>query len=168
MKSTFMTRIASAALFIILAIGSPLAAQNSRVHPQHHHYKLIDMGTFGGALSSINMATDLNDEAVSPRGLTVGFSATAALKLPTSHPIICGGDDGWGKKITHAFGGKSGGVLDLQAPPPAETNCSNAYQVNASGEIAGFSENGEFDPLTGTNQSRAVHWKNGKIHDLGS
>lgn len=166
MKSMCMT--GSVALFMILAIGSPLAAQNSRVHPQHHHYKLIDMGTFGGSLSSINMATDVNDEAVSPRGWTVGFSATAALKLPTSHPIICGGDDGWGTNITHAFEWKSGEVLDLQALPPAEANCSNVYQVNASGEIAGFSENGKFDPLTGTNQSRAVHWKNGKIQDLGS
>jgi uncharacterized membrane protein len=37
-----------------------------------------------------------------------------------------------------------------------------------AGKSVGFSENGKVDPLTGFNQSRAVHWKDGEIEDLGS
>src|SRR5260370_40195412 len=42
------------------------------------------------------------------------------------------------------------------------------FGVNVNSEIVGESENGEFDPLTGFNQSRAVLWKDGEIEDLGS
>jgi uncharacterized membrane protein len=76
--------------------------------------------------------------------------------------VICGGDDGYGSFITHAFRWKEGTVTELGALPPEETDCSNAYQV------AGFSENGELDPLLGINQSRAVRWKDGEIENLGS
>ncbi len=149
-------------LFAALAVPARLAAQ------EHHHYKLIDMGTFGGSLSAINMAVDVNGRAVNISGVTVGFSATATSKLPTSHPLICGGDDGFGSFITDAFRWQNGAVTDLQALPPVGTNCSNAYQVNSTGEIVGFSENGAFDPQIGFNQSRAVRWINGEIEDLGS
>jgi probable HAF family extracellular repeat protein len=162
MKGNLSVSMVAIALVAALAGPVQLSAQ------QHHHYKLIDIVTFGGSLSSINFAVDVNGRAVNLQGVTVGFSATATPKLPTSQPIICGGDDGFGSTITHAFRWQNGTVKDLGALPPVETNCSNAYQVNPSGEIAGFSENGEFDPVTGTNQSRAVHWKNGMIEELGS
>jgi len=173
MKSRIFTCITAMTLFPALAVpvGLRLAAQADALEvdkAKHHHYKLIDIGTFGGSLSAINMATDINGRAVNMRGLTVGFSATDTHKLPHSHPLICGGDDGFGSFITHAFRWQKGTVTDLGALPPEETNCSNAYQVNAKGEIAGFSENGEFDPLVGFNQSRAVRWKNGEVKDLGS
>jgi len=51
--------------------------------------------------------------------------------------------------------------MDLGALPPQETTCSNAYQVNANGEIVGFSENGKFDEFVGFNQSPAVRCKDG-------
>ena len=165
MSFSHQKQLIALSLFAVLAIPVRLVAQTPATH---HHYKLIDMGTFGGSLSSINFAVDVNGRAVNMQGVTVGFSATATPKLPTSQPIICGGDDGFGSTITHAFRWQNGTVTDLQALPPVETNCSNAYQLNSSGEIAGFSENGEFDPVTGTNQSRAVHWKNGVIEELGS
>jgi probable HAF family extracellular repeat protein len=147
--------------------SAPVSAQDNLDH-KHHHYKLIDIGTFGGSLSSINMATDINGRAVNLAGAAVGFSATDAYKLPTSNPLICGGDDGFGSFITHAFQWKEGTVTDLSALAPQQIDCSNAYQVNANGEIVGFSENGEFDPLVGFNQSRAVRWKDKQIEDLGS
>jgi probable HAF family extracellular repeat protein len=138
------------------------------VAKRHHHYKLIVLETFGGPTSSLNMTVDANDRGLNRHGLTIGFAATSTPKLPTSNPIICGGDDTFGSNITHALRWQNGTVTDLQALPPVEINCSNAYQLNSSGEIVGFSENGEFDPVTGTNQSRAVRWKDGKIEDLGS
>lgn len=166
MKSKIL--IAVTTMLAVAALSVPILLAGQSQTTNFLHYKVIDMGTFGGSLSSINFATDINGRAVNMQGMTVGFSATATPKLPTSQPIICGGDDGFGSTITHAFRWQNGTVTDLQALPPAETNCSNAYQVNSSGEIAGFSENGQFDPITGAKQSRAVHWENGQIEDLGS
>jgi hypothetical protein len=138
-----------------LALAVPSAAQDDQDYNKHkhYHYQLIDMGTFGGSESSINFAVDANERAVNQRGVTVGFSATSVPKSPHSHPHICGGDDGFGTSTTHAFQWQGNKVKDLGALPPKKTNCSNAYQVNANREIAGFSENGEFDPQTGVNQS---------------
>ena len=55
---------------------------------------------------------------------------------------------------------------DLGALPPGETSCSNAYQVNASGEIVGFSENGELDPLAGINSHAPSVGKTAKSKTL--
>jgi probable HAF family extracellular repeat protein len=175
-NSRLLTGFALCSVGLLLALaglsksvtGLIAATPDPNTHHQHHHYKLIDMGTFGGHESAINFAVDDNDRSVNKRGVTVGFSATSTHKLPQSHPLICGGDDGYGSFITHAFRWQDGTVIDLGALPPAETNCSNTYQVNANGQIAGFSENGQIDPLLGFNQSRAVRWKDGEIEDLGS
>jgi len=166
MKFKTLTSIAAIALFAALSTPIQLAAQEQTTH--FRHYRLIDMGTFGGPESAVNGDIDVNDRAVNNRGMTVGFSATPTRKLQHSHPFICGGDNGVGSFITHAFQWRSGTVTDLSSLPPTDTDCSNAFQVNAIGEIAGFSENGGFDPLLGFNQSRAVRWKNGNIEDLGS
>ena len=50
---------------------------------------------------------------------------------------------------------------------PGENNCSTAVWLNDTGDVVGTSENGQIDPLTGFNQSRAVRWKDGEITDLG-
>ena len=147
---------------------SVLTAQDREELAQHHHYKLIDIGTFGGAQSAINMAVDINSKAINPRGTTVGFAATSSPKLTASNPLICGGDDGFGISVTHAFAWHDGTTMDLGSLPPTETDCSNAYQVNDRGEIVGFSENGQIDPLTRFHQSRAIRWVDGNIQDLGS
>jgi len=169
MKWRPLAVVIQTATLVVLAIPVRLAAQDKPDHnDKHHHYKLIDMGTFGGALSAINFASDIGNAAVDARQLTVGFSETSTPRLPASNPLICGGDDGFGSFITHAFRWRNGTVEDLGSLPPSETNCSNAYRINASGEIVGFSENGAVDPLTGFNQSRGVRWKDGAIEDLGS
>jgi probable HAF family extracellular repeat protein len=169
MKSRFLILLTAITLFAAMPMPVWVAAQDKQNHHhKHHYYQLIDMGTFGGSESAVNFPVDLNDRSINKHGVTVGFSATSVPKLPHSHPLICGGDDGYGSFITHAFRWSEGTVTDLGALLPEKTNCSNAYEANASGEIAGFSEDGEFDPLVGFNQSRAVRWKNGEIEDLGS
>jgi probable HAF family extracellular repeat protein len=171
MKSGVFASLIVLATLVGPVTSAPVAAQDKPVHNDkhhHYHYKLIDMGTFGGSISAINFAGDIGNAAVNARGVTVGFSETSTPRGPTSNPVICGGDDGFGSSITHAFRWRNGTVVDLSSLPPAETNCSNAYRINARGEIVGFSENGEVDPLTGFNQSRAVRWKDGEIDDLGS
>ena len=59
------------------------------------------MGTFGGALSAINFASDIGNAAVDARQLTVGFSETSTPRLPASNQLICGGDDGFGTGVSH-------------------------------------------------------------------
>jgi probable HAF family extracellular repeat protein len=167
MKTNSITMVVVLGLLVLLMAPVLLAAQNAERHIQMHHYKLIDMGTFGGNISAINFSADINDKAIGRRGTTVGFSETGVPRTAASNHLICGGDDGFGTNITHAFRWQNG-IVDLGALAPAEENCSNAYQVNVQGEIVGFSENGQLDPLTGFNQSRAILWKYGQINDLGS
>jgi hypothetical protein len=67
LKSRFLMYSAAIALFTALAIPLRLAAQNNQVHNngnKHHHYVLIDMGTFGGPYSSLFGADALNSPGV--------------------------------------------------------------------------------------------------------
>jgi probable HAF family extracellular repeat protein len=166
MKSAKLMCTAAITLFAALAVPLRLAAQENRDHHhKHHHYQLIDMGTFGGPNSSINWP--IKGGSLNNRGVTVGWSATAAPTTPTNNPLICGGLDGKVPFITLAFRWQNGTLTDLGTLPGAN-NCSEPTWMNAKGEIVGLSENGEVDPLTGFNQSRSVLWKNGEITDLGS
>ena len=158
MKSRTLTCITTMVLFAALPAPVLLAAQ-------HHHYKLIDMGTFGGPNSSINLP--IQGGSLNGRGVTVGWSATPVPVTATSNPLICGGLNGAVPFITLAFRWQNGALTDLGALPGAN-NCSEPTWMNAEGEIVGISENGAVDPLTGFNQARAVLWRNGEIKDLGS
>lgn len=144
--------VATATILFTLAIPVQLAAQR-------HHYKLIDLGT--GSLNAergTNGAPSLN-----AGGTIVGATVTSMPTTPTSNPLICAPP-----LVLHTFQWRNTTFTDLGSLPPTDTDCSIPFQVNASGEVVGVSENGELDPLTGFNQSRAVLWKNEKIIDLGS
>jgi hypothetical protein len=74
------------ALITLLAIPVGLPAQgNPDRNNQHHHYTLIDMGTFGGPNSS---QTSGGPGALNQRGVTVGWSATSVSTSPTSNPTV--------------------------------------------------------------------------------
>jgi len=164
-KSRTLMCTTAITLFAALATPLQLAAQEKDDKPKHHHYKLIDMGTFGGPASSINYPVfggNLNRQ-----GITVGWSATATPTLPTSNPLICGGLDGVVPYITHAFEW-NGGVANLGALAPDDSNCSEPFAINAKGDIVGASEGDEIDPVFGVKGAHAVLWKDGKITDLGS
>ena len=153
MKTGSYNSILVTTLFALAIPVSGTAAQ------KHHHYKLIDMGTFGGPNSS--------SPSLNASGVTVGWSATTIPKVPTQNPLVCGGVDDIGPVVTIAFQFKKGVLTSLGALP-GPSNCSEPFSVNDEGVIVGSSENGEFDALTGGNVTRAVLWKDGKIEDLGS
>jgi probable HAF family extracellular repeat protein len=64
------------------------------------------------------------------------------------------------------FQWKGGHLTDLGALPGGLL--SQPVWISDNGLIAGISENGVTDPLTGTTEDRAVLWKNGAIVNLGT
>src|ERR1700758_1175303 len=107
MKSRTLTCITAITLFAALAsIG--LAAQ------EHRHYKLIDMGTFGGPASFVNPVVN-SVPALNSHGTTVGTSATPIPSTSTSNGFVCGGPSGLVPNVFHAFELQNGSVTDLGA-----------------------------------------------------
>jgi probable HAF family extracellular repeat protein len=160
MKQTSFCRAIS--LVALLAIPLPSAAQEGRRQnsTQHHHYKLIDMGTLGGANSYVNFYSN----PLNHSGVLVGESQTVLPLPPNANGVPCGS----GPNVAHAFEWNKGVRTDLGALDPSSKNCSNVASVNDRGEIAGYSENGVLDPQTGMTELRAVLWRNGEITDLGT
>jgi probable HAF family extracellular repeat protein len=171
MKSKTLARTIGITLCVALRMPAFLPAQEQQQQPlrkEHHRYKFVDIGTFGGPASYINNAFSLGaPNQINSRGTTVGAAATSIPSPPNSNFSICGGLDGIVHFVFHAFQWQKGVVTDL-GPLPGDDTCSVATSINSNGEIAGYSENGAIDPLTDIREIRAVLWKDGKIQDLGT
>ena len=156
MKTNRSAYIGAIALFAVLNIVSEALAQQP-------HYKLIDVGTFGGPQSYLNNGNDGNNSAtvLNNRGTLAGWADTPT---PDPFPSFCFDDDCF---VSHAFQWHAGVRTDLGALTDGVS--SQANWISASGLIAGVSENGEIDPLIpGLPELRAVLWRNGGITDLGT
>ena len=148
-------------LFAALAMPVGMAAQDnpSPDHkPKHHQYKLIDMGTFGGAQSYVNEQVN-GSPSQNGRGDLVGSAETLVPLSPYSNGFPCFP----GPNVNHGFRYHNGHVTDLGALSPSSADCSNAQATNDSGEVAGVSENGVVDPVLGFNEmhdssSRTATW----------
>jgi probable HAF family extracellular repeat protein len=144
-----------AALALPVAVAAQdIATQNHKA--KYHHYQLIDVGTFGGP-NSYNYAT----LPINFRGAEAGSADTS---LPDPYSPNCFQSD---CLVSHAFVWQRGVLIDLGALPG--DNSSFASFINARGEVAGVSENGQIDPLTAFPEIIAVLWKNGiiKLGTLG-
>ena len=145
------------------SFSTQVVAQDQR--SDHHRYKLIDVGTFGGPESYVNAAFSLGSpNQINRRGTVVGAAATDIPAPPNKQ--ICGGPDGLVPFVFHAFIWEDGEKKDLGALPGVE--CSEAVSINSHGEIAGRSGNGVTDPLAGVEEIRGVIWRDGEIQDLGT
>jgi probable HAF family extracellular repeat protein len=166
MNSAQRMRIQAVVLLTALTIPLGLTAQNNHDHHKHHHYKLIDMGTFGGPMSSINFPLWLG--TLNNHGVATGWSSTSIPTSSTSNPLVCGGINGAVPFITHTFAWRNGVVSDLGSLGGADY-CSEPFWVNHRGDIVGASENGLIDQqFLGFNQMHPVLWRNGEIIDLGT
>jgi probable HAF family extracellular repeat protein len=150
-------RILIGALTGCAALAAPAVA-----NAQHHRYKLVDMGTFGGPASYIND----NFRTLNNRGNVVGSSQTTISQSPTSNGFICIPNPATGPVVNKAFEWRNGAVHDLGAL--YDGGCSNAIEISANGQSVGGSELDVIDPLTGVNEGRAVIWKNAHIRNLGT
>jgi probable HAF family extracellular repeat protein len=129
---------------------------------QQPHYKLIDVGTFGGPQSYLNDGNDGNNGAteLNNRGTLAGWADTTTAD---PFPSFCFEDDCF---VSHAFQWHGGVRTDLGAL--RNDVSSQANWISASGLMAGVSENGDTDPLIpGLPELRGVLWQNGIITDLG-
>jgi probable HAF family extracellular repeat protein len=164
MKFRALTCIFAMTLFGALAIPVRLAAQELQPQEQkkdHHHYKLIDLGTFGGPASYFSNGFD---GILNHHGTAVGWADTSA---PDPFPMFCFNTTSTNCFVAHAFQWKDGVQTDLGALPGGAS--SQAIWISNNGLIAGNSQNGEQDPLfPGWGEYRAVIWKDGNLIDLGT
>ena len=171
MNSTFQMSL-SVVVILALTATPVFGAENSQGVATHHHYKPIDMGTFGGPQSYFN-SLNLTDafgfgtvfynvaQVRNGRGEFVGFADTTT---PDPHPAFCYVPECY---VTHAFKFTDGVKIDLGALPGGGS--SAPFWINSGGWITGNSQNSEIDPfIPGLPEVRAVLWKGGTIKDLGT
>ena len=167
MLLSVITFVAGTALLLAaLALPGELAAQhNQGANSKHHHYKLIDMGTFGGPSSYVQIDNGVNgapNQVLNNRGTVAGWADTST---PDPYAPNCFNFDCF---VSHAFQWQKGTITDLGVLPEGQ-NSSTAW-ISDTGLIAGQSQNGVVDPLVpGFPEIRATMWtKDGQIVDLGT
>jgi len=90
MKSRTLISVTAMTLFAALAIPVRLAAQDNRdPHHKHHHYKLIDVGTFGGPNTNL-ITQGVGAQILNNRGIVTG-SADGARHAIEPIPTAAGG-----------------------------------------------------------------------------
>jgi len=134
-----------------------VTAQNAAAQEttaKHHHYKLVDLATLGGP-NSYNESIP-PENIINLQGAAAAFADTSA---PDPYVPNCFNFDCF---VSHAFVWQGGVRTDLGALPSGYSSFASA--INARGEIAGASQNGQIDPLTAYPEIIAVLWKNGIIN----
>jgi probable HAF family extracellular repeat protein len=126
----------------------------------HHHYKLIDMGTLGGPNTRISGP---GFQILNNRGMFAAFANTSASNPNSNCFVPFNAPDCF---IEHPTVWHNNVLTDLGVLPGG-TNGQTTW-ISATGLIAGFSENGLIDPLTGQPEGVAVLWEGGKVTDLGT
>ena len=93
MKSTKLMSFIAASLFAALALPVQLSAQrNADENHSHPHYKLIDMGTFGGANSyffSDPVVESVNNPGTVVGGADTGLSDPYAPTVSSPTATLC-------------------------------------------------------------------------------
>jgi len=121
-------------------------------HPQRLRYRVIDVGTFGGATSLTNASRIENN------------AGTVAGEADTDQP--CPYSGGFSIVISPAFRWRDGNLENIGLLPGGCFSLPNG--INASGDIVGSSDNGLLDPLTGLPEIRADFRHNGNVLNLGT
>jgi probable HAF family extracellular repeat protein len=153
MKCPRLNFAVAIAAFILLEIPMTAGAQDGR---KHHHYMLIDMGTFGGPNGGIVNASSL---VLNNHGMLIGASDTA---MPDPFAPNCFFDC----YVVHGWMWQEGTITDLGTLPGGVS--SIASSINARGAISGQAQNGSVDPLTGWPEADAVLWEHGQVSNLGT
>jgi probable HAF family extracellular repeat protein len=160
MKSRSFLFAAAIALVVAVTIPPSLISQQTtrqKHRGEHHHYKLIEIGTFGGP-SSYNESFP-PENIINSRGAAAAYADTS---VSDPYAPNCFNPDCF---VSHASMWERGSLIDLGSLPGGYS--SFASSINARGEIVGASQNGQIDPLTAYPETTAVLWNNG-IMNLGT
>jgi len=157
MKSRIRTLLT---VLAISALALPIQTHGQENGKKHHHYKLVEIGTFGGPSSSSFFG---DAQSLTNREKVVGQADTSVPDpaFPNSNPYL--GADPF---IQHGFRWEDGTLTDLGALPG--TNSSVVGWINDRGLAVGSSGNSLIDPLTGWPEEVAVLWSQGEIVNLGT
>ena len=158
MKSAKLICVAAMATFALLAIPCTSSTKGREGH-KHHHYKLLDLGTFGGPGSSPTEFLQVLNDA----GTLVGGADTSTLN---PYPNCFNPFNRTTCYVQHAFAWQDGELTDLGTL--AGGSASFAYFISDNGLITGGSENGDSDPFSGNPETHAVLWSHGTMTDLGT
>jgi len=176
MKKSWLVVISICSLCAALAMPLVSSAQNTstqNLNTHHHHYKVIQMGTFGGPTSTLDTPGGPPfipfNRVINSAGAVLGSGDT-----PIPDPFCFDGC-----QVNYAFRFQDGiqtnlGVLPQNPTMGPQTPCFDcawsvfAFWIADNGFVAGQSLDNAFDPLTGSPAPLAVLWKDGKIVNLGT
>jgi probable HAF family extracellular repeat protein len=164
MRSKSSMSSTAIAFFVALAIPLGLAAQSNQDHSNktHHHYQLIDMGTFGGPNSGVPTVFDEINGTAGAQAISDAGAITGTADTSIADPL-CYFDDCF---YPNGFQLENGAVTNLGALPGGFW--SFVAWTSRNGLVTGFSENGETDPLTDLPLVHGVLWHKTQITDLGT
>jgi probable HAF family extracellular repeat protein len=167
MKPRKLALIITLTLTTALAVTVHVAAQDSRDHDhKNNHYRLIDLGTLGGPNSYLPLLPPYHDFLPSASLSRSGtFAGSADTTTADPYSPFCFNADCF---TSHAVAWMDGTLTDLGALPGPAGSSSAATWISDSGLIAGVSENGDIDPLTGAPAYLGVLWRRGKMINLGT
>jgi len=156
------------ALTLVLGLCAALALprissaqEQKKEKNEHHHYKLVVIEPLGGPASSASGPDQL---ILNNRGTFAAYANTATANPNANCFIPFNAGDCF---VEHPILWKKGTFTDLELLPGGANGQTVAISEN--GIVAGFSENGVSDPLSGLPVGRAVLWtKDGKVIDLGT
>jgi probable HAF family extracellular repeat protein len=120
-----------------------------------HHYRLIDLGTFGGPHGQVNSFS-----------IVINKHGVVACGASTSDPDPDCTFDFPFCFYFHSFRWRNGKLIDLGTLPGGNNSFTDG--INDYGTIVGLSENGVTDPLIGGVELKAVLWKDNVGLDLGT
>jgi len=126
---------------------------------EHHRYRVVDVGTFGGADGDV-LVPPPAAQILTNSGIFVGAAET---KLPDPFKPNCFKTDCLVEEGLLNFAGSSIDIGSLRHGYSAVP-----IAVNDFGVAVGFSQNGEIDPLTGNPELKAAIWKDGRVIDPGT
>jgi probable HAF family extracellular repeat protein len=154
-----LTFFFSLGIFHLFPAQAQQAAPTAKADPKYHHYKLIEIGTFGGQ-SSTNAWAGIGNKTMNSRGTVIGEADTSASDpYCIVEKVDC--------FLNDAFQWENGVLTDLEGLP-GNANGTYASSINSRGQVSGGSGNGAIDLLTGYPQMDAVLWKHGKVANLGT
>jgi probable HAF family extracellular repeat protein len=152
------------AVGVAACASAPVRGYAQQTPTTHHHYVVVDAGTFGGPGSIVYEAAT---RSLNNQGTFTGAADTPNLD-PNSPQNPCSAypDLTIDPYIQHVFRWEFGEKTDLGTLPGGTSSCTQ--WISDRGWIVGGATNGKIDLLAGLPEANATLWRNGEILNLGT